>query len=96
MPRFKVDWMKEHKIFYGYWIVAAVFIISAYVTGVIASGFTVIFEPIADDLGWSYASVSIAASIRGLEVGLLAPIVGMFFDRLGPRRLIFSGGLARR
>ncbi|MBN2062943.1 MAG: MFS transporter [Deltaproteobacteria bacterium] len=84
--------MKEDKIFYGYWIVAAIFIISAYISGIIYFGFTAIFEPIANEFGWSYASVSLAASIRGMEIGLLAPVVGLLFDRVGPRRLIFFGG----
>ena len=84
--------MKEHKILYGYWILAAIFIISAYISGIIYFSFTAIFEPIANEFGWSYASVSLAASIRGLEIGLLAPVVGLLFDRVEPRRLIFLGG----
>ena len=79
------------RIYYGWWIVAAVFLISAYDSGVIAFGFTALFKPIVDEFGWSYAQVSIAASIRGLEIGLLAPIVGLLFDYVGPRKLILFG-----
>ena len=53
--------------------------------GVIYYGFTAIFEPIANEMGWSYAQISFAASIRGLEIGLLAPFMGIFVDRWGPR-----------
>ncbi|MFC1894243.1 MFS transporter [Chloroflexota bacterium] len=80
-----------HRVFYGWWIVAACFLISAYFSGVVGSGFTAFFEPIATDLGWSYAQVSIAASIRGFEAGLLAPLLGFLIDRYGARRLIFIG-----
>ena len=78
-------------IFYGWWIIGAVFIISAYISGVISFGFTSIFEPIVNEFNWSYAQVAIAASIRGVEIGLLAPVVGLLLDRLGPRKLIFTG-----
>lgn len=82
---------KQHKVFYGWWIVGACLLISMYTAGAIAYGFTAIIEPIAKEFGWSYTEVSFAASIRGLEAGLLAPLVGLLIDRLGPRKLIFSG-----
>jgi sugar phosphate permease len=82
---------KTPRIFYGWWIVGACFVIALYTAGVVFYGFTTIFEPIANEFGWSYTQISIAASIRGLEAGLLAPLVGMLVDRWGPRRLIFSG-----
>jgi MFS family permease len=82
---------KYHKVFYGWWIVCAIFIISAYISGVTNFGFTAIIEPIANDLGWSYTNISFAASIRGLEMVILAPFLGVLADRWGPRKLIFTG-----
>jgi MFS family permease len=82
---------KNHKVFYGWWIVGAGFIIAMYIGGCINYGFTAVFEPIASDFGWSYAQVSFAASLRGLETSLLAPVVGLLMDRWGPRRLVFTG-----
>jgi len=61
------------------------------VGGFVVFGFTAFFEPIANEFGWSYAQISLAASLRGAEVGLLAPIIGLFIDRWGPRRLAFGG-----
>ncbi|MFC1916439.1 MFS transporter, partial [Chloroflexota bacterium] len=80
-------------MFYGWWIVGAAFVVALYVGGVVFYGFTAIFEPIADELGWSYTQISIAASLRGLEMGLLAPLSGILVDRWGPRRLVFSGAI---
>ena len=85
--------MKLSGIFYGWWIVGACFLIAMYVGGVVFYGFTAIFEPIAQEFGWSYAQISFAASLRGLETGIMAPLVGMLADRWGPRRLIFFGGV---
>ena len=82
------------KIFYGWWVVFACFTIAVYVAGVVQFGFTAIFEPIANEFGWSYAQISLAASVRGLEMGFLAPLMGLLVDRLGPRRLIFMGTIA--
>jgi MFS family permease len=79
--------------FYGWYIVAASFIISFFVVGIVFYGFTTIFKPIVEEFGWSYAQVSLAASLRGVESGLLAPLVGILIDRWGPRRLVFFGGL---
>ncbi len=81
------------RLFYGWWIVAAGFTIAFYVGGVVFYGFTAIFEPIASEMGWSYAQISLAASLRGLEMGLLAPLAGIMTDRWGPRRIIMAGAV---
>jgi MFS family permease len=81
----------NRRFFYGWWIVGAGFFILVYIGGFIQFGFTAIFEPIASDFDWSYAQVSLAASVRGLEMSLLSPIVGLLMNRWGPRRLVFAG-----
>ena len=78
-------------IFYGWWIVAASFFIALYVAGTIFYGFTAFFEPIVEEFGWSYTEVSIGASLRGLEMGILAPIIGFLVDRFGSRKLVLFG-----
>jgi len=82
---------RSHKVFYGWWVVGASFFIALYVGGVIFYGFTAIFEPLANEFGWSYAQISLAVSLRGLESSLFAPVAGMITEWWGPRRLIFSG-----
>lgn len=82
------------KIFFGWWIVGASFIILFYGGGIVHYGFTAIFEPIVEEMGWSYTQVSAAASLRGFEMGLLAPVVGLLIDRWGPRRLALGGAIA--
>jgi len=81
------------KVFYGWWVVFACFLIAFYRAGSIVYGFTAFFEPIAEETGWSYTQISIAASLRGIEMGIFAPIMGFLVDRFGPRRLIFCGTL---
>jgi sugar phosphate permease len=79
------------KIFYGWWIVSSCFLISLLIGGIVVFGFTAFFEPIANEFHWSYAQISLASSLRGAEVGLLAPLIGLIVDRWGPRKLMFGG-----
>ena len=78
-------------MYYGWWIIGACFLIALYTDGVIFYGFTAFFRPIANEFGWSYTQISFAASLRGLELGLLAPIVGFLADRWGPRKFMVGG-----
>ncbi|MEX1348711.1 MAG: MFS transporter, partial [Desulfobacterales bacterium] len=80
-------------IYYGWWIVLASFITAFYVAGTIFYGFTAFIEPLANEFGWSYTQISLAASLRGLEMGLLAPFVGILVDRFGSRKLLLIGSL---
>ena len=80
-----------NRIYYGWWIVLSSFFILLYVGSVIFYSFTALFEPIANEFGWSYAQISLASSLRGLEMGILAPIVGFLVDRFGSRKLILCG-----
>jgi len=79
------------KVFYGWWIVTACFLLNFLAAGIIAFGFTAFFEPIASEFSWSYAKISLAVSLLGVEMGLLAPLIGLVVDRWGPRRLVFVG-----
>ena len=69
----------------------ACFLIGLYVGGTIFYGFTAFFEPIRREFGWTYAQISLAASLRGLEMGIFAPFVGFLADRFGSRKLILLG-----
>ena len=78
-------------IYYGWWIVLACSFIGFFVVSPLFYAFTAFFEPIVEEFGWSYTQVSIAFSLRGVEVGILAPFTGFLVDRFGPRKLAFSG-----
>lgn len=84
---------KTSRVFYGWWIVAACFVLSLCAGGIFTLGFTAFFEPIADEFGWSYTQISLAASLRGANIGLLAPLMGFLVDRWGPKWLLLGGTL---
>ncbi len=83
----------SREIFYGWRVVAAAFLITFYVVGAIAFSFTAFIDPIAKEFGWSYTHISFAASLRGLELGVFAPVMGFLVDRFGPRRLVMTGSI---
>jgi MFS transporter, OFA family, oxalate/formate antiporter len=82
---------KPSRIFYGWYIVGACFLLNLYSGGAVILGFTAFFEPIVHEFDWSYTQVSLAASLREATVGVLAPLIGILVDRWGPRRLLFGG-----
>jgi MFS family permease len=81
------------KIFYGWWIVLATSLIHVWGAGTFYYSFTAFFNPIVDELGWSYAATSFAASLRSIEGGIASPLVGFATDRYGPRRLLVLGSI---
>ncbi|MGD9238450.1 MAG: hypothetical protein PVG69_00415 [Desulfobacterales bacterium] len=72
-------------VFYGWWITLACSLIGLYVAGTIFFGFTAFFKPIAAEFSWSYTQISFAVSLRGLEMGIFAPLVGFLEDYFAKR-----------
>jgi len=79
------------KVFYGWWIVLACFFISLYVGATVFFGVTAFVSPLREEFGWSYTQISFAASLRGLEMGIFAPIVGFLVGRFGSKNLLLAG-----
>ncbi len=86
--------MKRPRVFYGWYIVAASALLMTYSAGVILFGFTAFVNPIVATFGWSYAQVSLAMSLRGIESGALNPFLGIAIDRFPARRLVLIGVIA--
>ncbi|MFH0913706.1 MAG: MFS transporter, partial [Chloroflexota bacterium] len=80
-------------MFYGWWIVVFAFLASGFGGATIWYGFTAFFDPLIKEFGWSYTAISLAASLRGVEIGLLDVVVGFLVDRFGGRAIIFGGSL---
>lgn len=78
-------------MFYGWWIVIACFVIGLYVGGSTVYGFTAFFEPLREEFGWSYTQISLAGGLRGVEMGIFAPLVGFFADSFDTRKIVVSG-----
>jgi MFS family permease len=81
----------KRKIFYGWWIVIACAVLNVLVGGTFIYGFTTFFNPIRNAFGWSAAVTSIVFLFQRLEQGMLSPVAGFLVDRIGPRKMMFTG-----
>ncbi|MBD3204852.1 MFS transporter, partial [Candidatus Bathyarchaeota archaeon] len=77
--------------FYGYRILLGTFILHALGSGEYFYGFSVFYNPLREEYGWSSAVTSGAVSLSRLEGGIEGPIVGALIDRFGPRKLLAVG-----
>ena len=82
--------VRRPRIYYGWWIVLAYLLLNVYWSGTLAVGLTVFFAPIRTSFGWSAALLAAIFSIENLAASLLAPVVGVVFDRRGPRGLMLA------
>ena len=79
---------KKPLIFYGWWIVIATIILNLVFGGILFYGFTLVIDPISDEMGWTKTEITAAYLFMGVLIAIVAPILGSAFDRIGPRPLI--------
>ena len=76
---------------YSWWVVTASFLIGLFTAGVVFYSFTAYVNPLVAEFGWTYTQISLASSLRGLEMGIFAPVVGFLVHRFGSRVLVTTG-----
>jgi MFS transporter, OFA family, oxalate/formate antiporter len=79
-------------VFYGWVVTWSAFTVLAITYGVQFS-FGVFLPEIVEETGWSRTQLSLAISVYILVYGLLSGVTGVVTDRIGPRKVIFGGGL---
>jgi MFS family permease len=77
--------------FYGWWIVSAAAVVNGYGAGVNFYGFSVFFNPMREEFGWSRAATAGVFSLSRLEGGLEGPVTGWLIGKFGPRRVMVAG-----
>ncbi|MFQ5683786.1 MAG: MFS transporter [Candidatus Binatia bacterium] len=80
------------RFFYGSVILTLCFVNLLIVRGTAAS-FSVFYVALLEEYGWSHGSGASIASVSFLVYALASPVIGLTFDRLGPRLLIPFAGL---
>jgi sugar phosphate permease len=76
------------KLFYGYRIVAAGFILLFLFAGAGFYSFSIFIRPFEQTFGWSRAAISFAMSIYQMINGACAPLVGYLTEKYGPKRVM--------
>jgi len=83
---------QETKIFYGWFVIAGLFVIAAlgpmgrYIL-------TALFPFIMKDPGWSRETIGMAFTLHFWAYAVLAFITGILIDKVGGRTVIFIGGI---
>ena len=83
---------RNFKIFYGWYVLAASFIILFLTTGV-AFSIGVMFKPFMAEFGWNRSSISIGIFINMAMYALSLIVAGRAYDRYGPKWVIVISAL---
>ena len=83
-PEPKQSLATEYKFFYGYYVVAASFVIMVVIWAAYYS-YGVFFKPLIAEFGWTRATTSGAFSLAAIINGLFAIVMGRLTDKTGPR-----------
>src|SRR5262249_22651972 len=81
------------RIFYGWWLVIVCCITMAVGPILITRTFGIFIKPLAEEVGSSRGDISLVFSLIALMVSLYAPVIGVFIDRFGSRRVILYGSI---
>ena len=79
------------RIFYGWWIVLAAFLLLTFSSMTGAYGLSLFYKRLTDYFGWGRTALAGAISLSRLEAGFLGGIEGFLVDRFGPRIMILLG-----
>jgi MFS transporter, OFA family, oxalate/formate antiporter len=79
------------KLFYGWYIVISGAVLSFVFSSIVGYGWTAFVGPMIATFGWSMAQVSLASSLRSLEIGVFNPLWGPAVDRYSPKSLMRIG-----
>lgn len=83
----------QSRIFYGYWIVLAAFLIQVIMNGCTYYNFGLFVLPIESEFHWSRAGIMTASMLTSFVSGFASPFVGRISYRWGARRVITAGAL---
>jgi MFS family permease len=80
--------MKRPNIFYGWYVVAACFLLCFLFAGAGFYSFSIFISPIENEFGWNRAAISLTMSIYLITGGLIGPVLGRLIQQVGPRKVM--------
>ena len=77
------DWRAKTKLFYGWWLVGALFCILFNTGGAGFYVFPVFIQSLIGEFGWTVTQISVAAALWALVYGFSGPFIGVLIARVG-------------
>ena len=93
MKRFSLISPSVRQVYYGWWVLAAVFTLGLMSGGIFSFSNGIFFGPIKDDLLLTSAQTSLIFALARAEGSIAGPIVGRLVDKFGARSMIIGGGI---
>ena len=87
-----VGWFGRHGIYYG-WVIVAVMFVTLFISLGFRFAFGVFYSAILDETGWLRADTAIVVSASMIVYACTAALSGYLFDRVGARVLFPIGAL---
>ncbi len=80
------------RVYFGWWLVGSATTLNVITGGVYYFGFSAFFLPLQDEFHASHGAVSLSFGLSNVVQGMIvAPFLGFFIDRLGPRKVLLFG-----
>jgi len=80
------------RIFHGWVVLAAAFVIIAFSIGMLFA-LGVFMKPMEDAMGWNRSSIGAISLLNWIVMGLGGMVAGYWSDRVGTRVVVLVGGL---
>ena len=93
MKRFVPISPSLQRVYYGWWVLAAVFTLGLMSGGIFSFSNAIFFGPIKEDLLLTSAQTSLIFALARAEGSIAGPIVGRLVDKFGARSMIIGGGI---
>jgi MFS family permease len=85
--------MADSKVFFGWWVLAALFIIYSITNGVILNTLPLFYPELIKEYGWTQEEVTRPAQLLFFLVAIFSPIAGLWMDRFSVKKMMISGTL---
>jgi MFS family permease len=84
------NWRAKTRVFYGWWLVAALFFIVLNTGGMGFYCFPVFVQSLIDEFGWSMTQISLGAAIWAIFYGFSGPVIGVLIARFGVTKTMLA------
>jgi len=84
---------REGKIFFGWWMVLALFVILFNAAGMGFYVIPVFIGPFQAEFGWSMTQISGGVAIFAIMMGIASPVIGILVARFGVRRTMLVAAI---